>query len=229
MLERVGCLAAGATPATPLIAARGLGFAAGGRRLIADVDLAIAPGRRTVVMGANGAGKSLLLRLLHGLLTPDAGQVLWQGHALDAAARRRQAMVFQRPVMLRRSVQANLGFALRVQGLGRAERRAREREALARGPDMLFLDEPTVSLDPASALAIETLLDEAHGAGVGIVMVTHDRAQARRIGDDVLFLHAGRVVETGPVAQVLDTPRSEPAQAWMEGRIFVGDTLLPDS
>lgn len=234
-----------------IIGARGLGYAVERRELVRGVDLDIAPGRRTVVMGANGAGKSLLLRLLHGLIAPTSGHVLWKGRPLDAAGRRAQAMVFQRPVMLRRSVLANLDFALRVHGVSGPARRERERAALAMarledlaarparvlsggeqqrlavaralacGPELLFLDEPTASLDPASTQAIETLIHEAHAAGVAIVLVTHDRAQALRLGDDVLFMSGGRIVESGPVARVLKAPRSEAARAWLEGRLHV--------
>src|SRR6056297_1008874 len=235
-----------------LVEARGLALSIRGRRLLDGVDVAIRPGRRTVVMGANGAGKSLLLRVLHGLIPPTEGAVLWEGRPLDRAARRAQAMVFQRPVLLRRSVAANLRFALAVRGVPRRARAARVEEALTRArladhahrparvlsggeqqrlalaralacePRLLFLDEPTSSLDPASTQALEALLEDAHGSGVTVVLVTHDRGQARRLGDDIVFLHAGRVAETGPAGQVLDSPRSEAARAWLEGRLWVG-------
>ena len=240
--------------AAPLLRARGLCFDAGGRRLVDRVDADFRPRRRTVIMGANGTGKSLLLRLLHGLIRPTAGEVLWQGRPLDREGRRRQAMVFQRPVMLRRSVLANLRFALAVRGVGGAERAAREAEAIERArladlanrparvlsggeqqrlaiaralacaPRALFLDEPTASLDPASTHAIERQIREAHESGVTVVLVTHDIGQARRLGDDLLFLHAGRVVEAGPVPDVLDAPRSEAGRAWIEGRLYLGPT-----
>ncbi len=241
-----------AVAAQPLLEARGVGFSAGGQPLIHGIDLGIEPGRRTLVMGANGSGKSLLLRLLHGLLTPSSGQVLWRGHAPDRGARRAQAMVFQRPVMLRRSVLANLNFALKVHGMAGRARAARVQEALdmarlsdlashparvlsggeqqrlavARAlmcePDLLFLDEPTSSLDPASTQMIEDLVNAAHARGVTIVMVTHDLGQARRMGDEVIFLHAGRVAERGPLHQVLGAPRSEAARAWTQGRLYTG-------
>ena len=236
---------------TPLLQARGLCFDAGGKRLVDCIDADIRPHRRTVIMGANGTGKSLLLRLLHGLIQPTEGKVLWQGRPLDREGRRAQAMVFQRPVMLRRSALANLRFALAVRGVDRSERAAREAEAidharlgdlahrparvlsggeqqrlavaraLACAPRMLFLDEPTASLDPASTHAIEQQVREAHENGVTIVLVTHDVGQARRLGDDLLFLHAGQVVESGRVVEVLDAPRSEPARAWLEGWLYL--------
>ncbi|MCY4284583.1 MAG: ATP-binding cassette domain-containing protein [Thiotrichales bacterium] len=236
----------------PLLRTRELCFDAGGRRLIDRVDADFQPHRRTVIMGANGAGKSLLLRLLHGLIQPTAGEVLWQGQPLDRAGRRGQAMVFQRPVMLRRSVIANLRFALAVRGMSRTERATREAaaierarlsdladrparvlsggeqqrlavaRALAGAPRALLLDEPTTSLDPASTHAIEQQIHEAHESGVTVVLVTHDIGQARRLGDDLIFLHAGRVVEAGPAPEVLDAPRSEAARAWREGRLYLG-------
>ncbi len=239
--------------APPLLETRGLTFAAGGRRLIDGVNLTLRPGRRVAIMGPNGAGKSLLLRLMHGLLTPADGGVLWQGRRLDAAARAAQAMVFQRPVLLRRSVLGNLSFALRARGVPRHLRPARAEEALARArltglarsparrlsggeqqrlalamalagrPWVLFLDEPTASLDPASTHAVEEMLAEAHAQGVTTVTVTHDAGQARRVGDDLVFLQAGRVAEAGPVASLLDAPRSGPLRAWTEGRLWLPD------
>ena len=234
-----------------LIETRGLCFEHIGQRLLDDVDLKLRPGRLTVVLGANGAGKSLLLRAMHGLLSPSAGEVLWRGRPLDRAARRAQAMVFQRPVMLRRSVRANLRFVLSVRGVMGRERALREAEALdlarlsdlaerparvlsggeqqrlaiaralACTPDLLFLDEPTASLDPASTQAIEDLIRAAQSAGVTIVMITHDAGQARRLGEDAVFIHAGRIAETGPAARLLDAPRAPAAQAWREGRLYL--------
>lgn len=233
-----------------LIETRGLCFEVGGRRLIDGIDATLAQGRCTVIMGANGTGKSLFLRLIHGLIQPTGGNVSWQGQPPDRAARAAQAMVFQRPVLLRRSVLANLRFALAARGIRGVERRMREtaalREArlehlanrparvlsggeqqrlaviraLAGAPDLLLLDEPTASLDPASTAAVERLIAAARERDVTVALVTHDNGQARRLGDEMIFLHAGRVAETGPVTQVLDAPRSEPARAWAEGRLY---------
>lgn len=233
-----------------LIETHGLGYAINDQSLVQDLTIAVPQGQRTVILGANGAGKSLLLRLLHGLLTPTAGDILWQGRSLDRAARDAQAMVFQKPVLLRRSVAANLAFALKVRGLrGRvaaaridealttarlshlARRPARvlsggeqQRLSIARAlilaPKLLLLDEPTASLDPASTLMIEDQITRANAAGITIVMVTHDAGQARRMADHIVFLHRGQRVESGPAASVLHTPTSAAAQAWLAGRIF---------
>jgi tungstate transport system ATP-binding protein len=232
-----------------IIELRDLGFEIAGRGLIGGIDLQVRAGRRLAIMGANGAGKSLLVRLMHGLLKPTTGEVLWRGRPLDRAARDRQAMVFQRPVLLRRSVTDNLRFALAVRGVDRAERaekslvaRARlsdlarqpartlsggeqQRLTVARAlvgePELVLLDEPTASLDPASTLAIETLITGARESGVAVVLVTHDAGQARRICDDIAFLHAGRLVEFGPTERVLGEPKSEAARAWIEGRLHL--------
>src|ERR1700730_16722317 len=114
----------------------GIGYRAGGVPLLAEVTLAFAAGPRSVVLGPNGAGKSLLLRLCHGLLAPTAGRILWGGGTLGAdLVRRQQAMVFQHPVLLRRSIAANVDYALSLRGLPRAPRRPRAAAALQRaGP-----------------------------------------------------------------------------------------------
>lgn len=231
------------------LAVRGLVYANNGQRFIDGVDLRLEAQRRTVVLGPNGAGKTLLLRLLHGLLVPTAGQILWGGAPLTGAVRLRQAMVFQRPVMLRRSVAANIRFALGVRrelrkvrsertssaleraGLallagrparvlsGGEQQRLAIARALALDPDVVFLDEPTASLDPASVIAIEDMVLDAHERGTKVIFVTHDLSQARRLADDVVFLHRGRVAEHTPASRFFERPDTEPARAFVEGRV----------
>lgn len=228
--------------------AHGLELEIGGRRLIKGIDLMLNGGARTVILGANGAGKSLLLRLLHGLLRPSRGEVRWAGRPADAAITHRQAMVFQRPVLLRRSVAANIRYALAAARVPRAERTQRmnaalalaqlthlarrparvlsggeqQRLAIARAlstrPQMLFLDEPSASLDPASTLAVEELIRTACRQGTKIVLVTHDLGQARRIADEVVFLQYGRLVEHTPADRFFTTPGRQ-AAAFLEGRL----------
>ena len=232
----------------PLVA-EGLVFEAGGRRLIDGIDLELQPGARTIVLGPNGAGKSMLLRLLHGLIRPTAGRVVWKGRPADAAVLRRQAMVFQKPVLLRRSVSANIDYALKVRGVSRAERGARVAEmlaiadlqtladaparvlsggeqqrlalarALATQPEILFLDEPTSSLDPTSTRAIERLIGDAAAAGTRIVMVTHDLGQARRLADEVVFLPRGRIAERTAAFRFFQSPVSAPATDFLAGHL----------
>jgi tungstate transport system ATP-binding protein len=235
------------TPALPL-ELRGVAWEAGGIRRIDGIDLDLAAGPRTVILGPNGAGKSLLLRLCHGLLAPSAGSINWRGPAAGEA-RARQAMVFQRPVLLRRSAAANVDYALKVRGVRRSERSARvaaalsrtglsararqsardlsigeqQRLALARAwasePELLFLDEPTASLDPAATHAVEAVIEAMHRAGCKIVMTTHDLGQARRIADEILFLHQGRILERQQAARFFDSPATAEAAAFLAGRL----------
>ena len=226
-------------PLLPL-ALRDVVVARGGARLIDGLSLDLGPSGCTIVMGPNGAGKSLLLRLMHGLIAPDAGTVDWNG-TQAAAATGRQAMVFQKPVLLRRSVRANLAFVCRDRarvaalldhvGLaahadrparllsgGEAQRLALAR-ALATDPEVLFLDEPTASLDPASTRMIEDSVMAARARGMRLVFVTHDAGQARRLADDVVFLHRGRVAEHAPADRFFPRPASGVARDYLDGRI----------
>lgn len=222
-------------------------FAAGGARLIDGITLTVRPRRRLVVLGPNGAGKSLLLRLAHGLIAPSEGRIAW---ADPGRAARAQAMVFQKPVLLRRSALGNLVHALRLRGQGRARAREGAAAALARfglaalagrparllsggeqqrlamarawalGPEILFLDEPTSSLDPGATRAIEAMIAAFAAEGMTIVMTTHDLGQARRLAEDIAFLHRGRLVEAGPAAAFFDRPASPEARAFLAGELL---------
>ncbi|MCL3883951.1 ATP-binding cassette domain-containing protein [Marivita sp. GX14005] len=218
-----------------------------GETVVLDgLSLDLGPKGCTMVMGPNGSGKTLLLKLLHGLMQPTSGRIDWAGQA-PRAVTHRQALVFQKPVLLRRSVAANIDFVLKARGRdvarraalldhvglahkadqparllsgGEAQRLALAR-ALATDPEVLFLDEPTASLDPASVLAIERIVSDARARGVRIVFVSHDLGQARRMADDVLFLHGGRVAEHSAASDFFPEPRSEPARDYLSGRIVV--------
>ena len=225
---------------------RDVSFEIGGIRLIKDLTCTLEAGPRTMILGANGAGKSLFLRLCHGLIRPTAGRVLWQG-AKGRDPAKAQAMVFQRPVMLRRSVAANVDYALKLRGMAAAERRAavedalghtglrrladnparvlsvgeQQKLALARAwalqPEVLFLDEPTASLDPAATHAVEQIINAIDAAGTRIVMTTHDLGQARRLADEVMFLHRGRLLEIAPAEKFFAAPDNDLAQAFIRG------------
>jgi tungstate transport system ATP-binding protein len=237
-------------PETALpLRAEDLGFAANGVTILRGVTLAVEPGPPLLVIGANGAGKSVLLRLLHGLLRPTEGRVAWAGPPANPRLPR-DAMVFQRPVMLRRSALANAAYPLKLAGLPRAERRARalaalehvglaalagrparrlsggeqQRLALARaaalGPEVLFLDEPCASLDPAATRAVERIVADIAARGTKVVMTTHDLAQARRLAGEVAFLHRGRLLEHAPAAAFFAAPTSPEAAAFLHGELL---------
>jgi len=221
-------------------------FAVNGRLIIDRVSMEIGAGPRTVILGPNGAGKSVLMRLCHGLLAPTSGSIAWRG-AVNGQTR--QAMVFQRPVMLRRSALANIAYGLKLAGISPRERALRARDvleavgladiagrparvlsggeqqrvALARawalGPEVLFLDEPTANLDPGASRDIETLIGQIRAGGTKIVMTTHNLGQAKRLGDEILFLNQGRLVERTPVGQFFTKPTSAEAEAFIRGEL----------
>jgi tungstate transport system ATP-binding protein len=223
-------------------------FEVGTRRIIDGISMRLDAGPRTVIVGPNGAGKSVLLRLCHGLLSPTSGSVTWSAPEV-AGGPRRQAMVFQRPVMLRRSALGNVTYALRLAGVSAGEREPRAMEALrtvgldgfagrsarvlsggeqqrlalariwALHPEILFLDEPTASLDPGATHEIEKVIAALHGAGTKIVMVTHNLGQAHRMADEIVFLHQGRLVERAPAEQFLKHPGSPEAAKFLEGEL----------
>jgi tungstate transport system ATP-binding protein len=225
----------------------GVCFEAGGTRLIKDVSWRFGADLRTVVIGPNGAGKSLLLRLCHGLIKPSQGHVRWQNEANPA---RHQAMVFQRPVMLRRSVAANVDYALKLRHVPRRQRTdiidrvlhetglkrladqparvlsigEQQKLALARAwalkPQVLFLDEPTASLDPAATHGVEEIIAAIHAQGTRIIMTTHDLGQARRMADEVLFINRGRILEAAPAKAFFEKPKNDLAQAFVRGELL---------
>ena len=219
-----------------------------GQTLIDDLSMDLKPNAISVIMGPNGAGKSLLLRLLHGLIPPASGIIKWGGNPMNDAIRRRQAMVFQRPVMLRRSVAANIDFAIKLRGVTSHDQRQQalaavdlankadqpakslsggeqQRLALARAlttdPAILFLDEPTANLDPASTAAIEKIMRAAHEDGTKIVLVSHDLGQARRLAHEIIFMHRGRIIEQTPATQFFNAPVSKQANDFLAGRLVL--------
>lgn len=237
-----------ANPSILPLRVSGLSYAVGGQTLLDGVGFEVAAGSRTLILGPNGAGKSLTLRLCHGLLAPTSGTVAWTGPA--GADRRRHAMVFQRPVLLRRSARANLLHALSLAGRSPSAARAaadrtlerfglaaladrparvlsggeQQRLAMARAwalePELLFLDEPTSALDPAATRAVEEMIATFHAAGTTLVMSTHDLGQARRLADRVLFLYRGRLLEDSPADRFFDRPASPEAAAFLTGDLL---------
>ena len=227
----------------------GVTVTAGPVTILDNISLTLAAGAPTVLIGPNGSGKTTLLRTAMGLLAPTRGRITWGGRENIPPLKR--AIVFQRPVMLRRSAGANIRFALRAAGIPRAEHARRASEllelvglgqladraarrlsggeqqrlalarALARDPAVLFLDEPTASLDPTATKAVEDIIRAVSQRNIKVVMATHDLGEARRLAGDIVMLHRGHVVETGTAASFLDAPQTAEARAFLAGELLI--------
>jgi tungstate transport system ATP-binding protein len=237
-------------PRAPAFALLGVRHRYGGRTVLDISRLEIARGETLGIIGPSGAGKSTLLRLLQGLERPTEGTVQLDGtplpYPVPLSISRRITTVFQRPLMLDRTVRDNVLFGLRLRGrkdgtaigpllerlaLGPlAGARARklsggevQRVALARAmavdPEVLLLDEPAANLDPAHVARVEALIREAQSRGTTIVLVTHNTHEARRLADRTLLLMEGVVVETGPTAAFFETPTQARTRAFLAGEL----------
>jgi tungstate transport system ATP-binding protein len=219
-----------------------------GVTILDAITLAIAAGSPTILIGPNGSGKTTLLRAAMGLIPLTSGRITWGGR--ETATPERCAIMFQRPAMLRRSAEGNIRYALSA-GIPRAKRKERAAEllalvgldklghrparrlsggeqqrlalarALARDPAVLFLDEPTASLDPHATKAIEDIIRAVSARGVKVVMSTHDLGQAKRLGGEIALLHRGRLIETAPVDRFFARPRTEEARKFIAGELLV--------
>ena len=220
-----------------------------GKRLVGPVDLSLDGNGLCVVLGPNGSGKTTLLRLMHGTARLTNGSVTWA--CPTSEARHHQAFVFQQPIVLRRTVEENLTYPLRLRGVARTaakqaahewaervklsqhlNRRAmvlsggeQQKLAIARAlitdPALVFLDEPTASLDGRAMREIEAILLQAKADGTHLILSTHDMGQARRIADTVVFMLGGKVHETGPANTFFDAPQTPEAGAFLRGDIVI--------
>ena len=198
----------------------------GAVQALSGVSLSIHPGERVALIGGNGSGKSTLLRLLHRLIQPSAGTI-------EADTNARQAMLFQRPYMLRTSSLNNVALGLWLGGVRWRPARARARQALHRvgladmsergaktlsggqqqrlalarawvlEPTLLLLDEPTASLDPHAKREVETLMDEL-AQGMTLVFSSHNLGQVKRLASRVVYLEQGRVLADLPTEQFFE-------------------------
>jgi tungstate transport system ATP-binding protein len=222
---------------------------AGGTAMLQDVSIKFSAGSPTVLIGPNGAGKSTLLRAAMGMLPVSSGTVTWGGIANSAPTRR--SIMLQHPAMLRRGAADNIHFALAAAGVAKTERESRTNEllslvglrelgdrsarklsggekqrlalarALARDPAVLFLDEPTASLDPAATQLIEDLVRSVSARGIKVVMATHDLNEAKRLAGEIVLLHRGRVVECAPAERFFATPATQEARRFIAGELLI--------
>lgn len=224
-----------------------------GSRQVLDIPTVTFPaGCITAVVGPSGAGKSTLLRLLNLLERPTGGEIYFDDRLVPLSPsikdRRRMTTVFQRPVLLRRSVAANLAYGLRLRGrrvdrdqidgwlakIGLLPQRNQSAHRLSAGemqrialvralliePEILLLDEPTANLDPANVTLLERLIQEDHAARqTTVVIVTHNLFQARRLGEQLLFLQKGRVIEMGETERVFTRPEKAETRAFLRGEM----------
>jgi tungstate transport system ATP-binding protein len=227
----------------------GVGILAGEVTILDRISINISPGAPTVLIGPNGSGKTTLLRVAMGLIPPSRGRITWAGREISPPTRR--AIVFQRPVMLRRSVYGNISYALASADVPHAQREQRIAElqslvgleglearparrlsggeqqrlalarALARDPAVLFLDEPTASLDPAATKVIEDIVRTISARGIKIVMATHDLGEAKRLAGEIVLLHRGGVIENGPADAFFAAPTTDEAKKFIAGELLV--------
>jgi tungstate transport system ATP-binding protein len=222
-------------------------------RTVLDIErLEVARGGTLAIIGPSGSGKSTLLRLLQFLEPPSGGRIFFEERALNGrvplAIRRRVSTVFQRPIVLTRSVEANVAYGIELRGrrpdageirglldaldLGHLARtpaaslsggeiqRLAVARALATRPDVLLLDEPTANLDPRNVRLVEALIQERRASGITIVLATHQIFQARRLSDRIALLLDGRVTETGPSQALLDHPADPRTRAFLSGEMI---------
>jgi len=218
-----------------------------GKTLIGPINLQINATGVTAILGPNGSGKTTLLRLMNGLERPRIGSLAWNAPVDEA--RKKQAFVFQTPIMLRRSALENITYPLKLRntsideamkaalkGLQRVNLEdvknvsasflsggEKQKLAIARAlvinPDILFLDEPTANLDGGSTREIEAIIKDTAASGVKVVMTTHDIGQGKRLADDVFFLYRGMLHEEGPAKSFFKVPKTKEAKSFLAGEI----------
>jgi len=214
------------------------------RKILSSLNFSINSDDVTVIMGPNGAGKSIFLKILNGILTPTSGCITWNNKKQFSDTLNTQAFVFQKPILLRRSVIANLdymGFVLgykkkiskdrlleivqlqkqknqpaRMLSLGEQQRLSLIRSLMVR-PNLLLLDEPTANLDPASTKIIEDIVLNLKKMGIKIIFVTHNILQAKRIADDIIFLNKGKMVAHLGKKEFFSNSKSIEVQNYLNG------------
>lgn len=222
----------------------GVDYSINGEPLLKNLCLDLALEEVTIVLGANGAGKSLFLNLCHGLIEPVAGEITWCDEQFNPVIPPRQTMVFQAPVMLRRTALENVEYAVKQCTNDEVQSRAmaalkwakldrlasksahnlsageQQQLAIARAwamqPELLFLDEPTSSLDPSACMRVEELIQSMKEKGIRIMMTTHNLAQAQRLAEQVVFLSNGKILEHQNAQTFFSHPGSDEARKFIQ-------------
>ena len=219
-----------------------------GKRLLGPLDFTLGSQGVSAILGHNGAGKSLFLQVCHGQFATSEGEVLWNGLPA-ASTRNCRSFMFQNTPLMRRSVAANVEFPLIAQGIAKPERVVRVREALEKArlahrfatpaaslsggekqrmalaralvtrPQVIMLDEPSASLDPASTKELEANIKEIAASGVKVLIATHDLMQARRLADDVLVFGDGTLLEQNDAKDFFEQSHSGAVADFLEGRL----------
>ena len=231
------------------IKVRKLNFEKGHRKLLTDISCEIKTKGITIILGPNGAGKTLFLKCLHGLVSDINSEVTFANKTINTSIRKQQSMVFQSPILLRRSVFKNISFALqqrtkilnkekilkvlkRVDLLNLVNENAillsggeKQRLSLARAivtlPKVLFLDEATSNLDPYSIQIIEKIIKEVNQQGTKVVAVTHDLLQAKRLANDIIFINKGKMCELTDAKIFFSKPKSREGKLFMAGKLII--------
>jgi tungstate transport system ATP-binding protein len=225
-----------------------LTFSSKGKKIINNITFQTKSNGITFIIGPHGAGKTLTLRMIHGILKPDCGTILWGKTPPIPEVRKRQSMLFQSPILLRRSVSANIEFVLKQRNLyskekcdallhearlsdkaslpaqilsGGEKKRLALIRALATEPEILLLDEPTANLDPVSIFEIEKIITATSQKGIKIFLVSHDINHAKRLADHVIFLYSGTVIEQSAASDFFRKPQHSIAQNYLDGKIVI--------
>tara|TARA_B100001996_G_scaffold380735_1_gene368714 strand:+ start:549 stop:1271 length:723 start_codon:yes stop_codon:yes gene_type:complete len=214
---------------------------------ILEIDkLTLKASTLTVVLGPNGAGKSLFLNLLQGLILPTEGKITFNNEIPIKPTYSKISIVTQKPRFLRKSVANNIKFILKLNnkyshknlldvlerfGLsaqrellanklsGGEKQRLALALAICKDPSILLLDEPTASADPQTTLMIEKILSEESSLGKKLILVTHDIAQAKRLGQDIIFIYKGKIIEQKTVRSFFKNPEKKESIQFLSGEI----------
>ena len=222
---------------------KNLNYSIGSKEILYNLNIKIISDKITVIMGPNGAGKSIFLKILNGIIRPTSGKILWNEKIDESLVLNGQALVFQKPILLRRSVEANLDFfdklinlnnydknqllktvdlldqknqPARLLSLGEQQRLSLIRALLLR-PRLIMLDEPTANLDPASTKIIEDIIISLKEFGIKIIFVTHNILQAKRLADEVIFFDKGKLIEHSNSKEFFSNSKSIKVNNYLNG------------